>query len=66
MTEGRGINDPADVWVAGISQILSENAELAVYLNRIYGAAMVGLPMLHEFYILWGMAGTARAPSWKP
>jgi len=53
-TEWKGLVEPAVAWKMFLLEIYDKHHELAAYLQRVLGSALVGKPSQQEFYILWG------------
>lgn len=53
-TEWKGLNEPCPSWQAFINSIFDGNQELAHYMQRVLGAALLGKPSVQEFYVLYG------------
>jgi len=52
-TEWKGLHAEAPTWEAFLASTL-ESKELATYLQRVFGSAIVGVAQQQEFYVLWG------------
>ena len=53
-TQWKGLNEPAEQWEQFMLSVFNQNVELVQYVQRVLGAALVGVPGQQEFYIFWG------------
>lgn len=60
-TPWRGLSAMCPVWEQFISSVFRDDEKLALYMQKVLGAALLGMPSQQEFYILHGAGRNGKS-----
>lgn len=50
----KGLSEPCVKWIMFLHEVFGNDKELIAYIQKVLGAALVGKPINHEFYVFYG------------
>nr|WP_239057843.1 phage/plasmid primase, P4 family [Pseudodesulfovibrio sp. JC047] len=60
-TEWKGIDSPCKVWEKSVLEIMSDDLEMASYIQRVFGYAVFGISPEHIFAVLHGQGRNGKS-----